>query len=206
MAVKLMRANEFGKTGWGGIGSGTGYQEQYNFDQNINDPAIQIVESRALIVLVGQEMYDEMISVRNALDADYTNGNAIVKMFPNNANYEAFWQDFGLSFCYFAMLSHIMEYSGLSYTNSGAIMLEGDGYKPADLKVQNELKNTNDKNFNQLKEQAEKYLCKNKALYPKLRADICGKTACCNLSTPTASAQSESFSKQKPYNKYGFHI
>lgn len=198
MVYCLMRPLEFGTTGWGGQGAAMGFKEQYNFEQNITPVNIQTAETLHLHEIVGKEMYADMIVVRNSQNADYTDTNAIVKMFPNDTAYEDFWQKYGLGLCYHAMLIQIAKYEMVLTTNSGAVELMGQGYKRVDIPAQTKRQADLDNDMNTLRKAAEKYLCENKANFPKLRADICGLTNCCASTTTSQPINSLS--------NLGFHL
>jgi hypothetical protein len=189
VGYKLMRSAEFGKTDWAGLASNFGYNNQYNFEANISTPDIQIVEAAFLRKLVGDAMYEDMIAVRNSLDSDYRKPSAIVPMFPNNANYEAFWVAFGLSLVTFAMFSQKMAYNLAQSTNLGDVEFNGQGFETADKTNQSGRKNAAKTDTLSLLRIAEDYLCKNKANFPLLRADICGEISCCGLGETTEKVQ-----------------
>lgn len=208
MRTTLLDAWEFAKLGWSAGAFGANANQAFDFANKIDKPTITALERNCIVELVGSVMYKDMITKRNTLSADYTDANALVLLFPNDANYESLFSGFGAlnQYLYAALEVAIREYQTVQITNAGTVQVNGNDFEPVTQK-DNSIVNTNIamKKRAALREVVKEFLCENKADYPLLRADLCEQCLPC-LQAPNTNNIPKTSAGGKLYNQWGIYI
>lgn len=172
---KLTRAQEY-------LIAGLGF-ERIIAPQQI-ESIIAGVEETYLVTLVGEDMYQDMVSKRNTADSNYAPDDnlpaSVVKMFPNDTNYEDFWLFGGYAFLVSALSEQFISQKSVTPSTNGVQQANTEFSKPADKNVTGSVLSTLSAATNALRNKCARYLCKNKALYPKLDTKLCNDTCGCN--------------------------
>jgi hypothetical protein len=169
--------------------SGLGF-EKIIAPQQLQD-IIMGVEEGYLVTLVGEEMYQEMISKRNPTDANYAPDDgllaSVVKMFPNDTNYENFWTYSCFAFLRSALNEQFLAQKTVTPSTVGVQQANTEFSKPADKNSVGSVMSAMSSSTNMLRNKSIRYLCKNRDLFPKLDLTICNNSCGCssNNSNPT---------------------
>ncbi len=142
-----------------------------NFDQNLIAPYIALAEEANTVRLLGQELYEDMISEQNPNASNYNpDAGALVQKFPTNAAYEALWVKFLLRYEGLIVYNYALPFIGLQTTPQGVLLKNTEYAENAGLEGIKFLQDTIQKPIDDLEPRIKDYLCENKGDFPLFNA------------------------------------
>lgn len=134
------------------------------FDQTLISPHILPAELRYLPKLLGQDLYDDMISKQNASVSNYNiNVGAIVQKFPTEAAYETLWTKYLLLFVGSIVFNQSLPYINTQVGSQGVFFNDSEFAANAGIQGVKYLQTENQKTIDDLEGIIKDYLCDNKA-------------------------------------------
>lgn len=166
------------------------------FDSQLVSPFLGIAEYRFLLPIICKDMFDDMLSKKNATASNYNpNVGALVQAFPADPLYEVLWVQFIMHLSSWSVMFLALPTIAIQ-TGSGGLFMndsqfaESAGEKGAKYLQDSILNNS----IKTLQQALEDYLCNNYADYPLFPKDSkckdcagcgCGESECKGLTTCT---------------------
>ncbi len=148
------------------------------FDQNLISVHIMPAELRYIPDLLGQEMYDDMISKQNASVSNYNpDAGALVNKFPADVNYETLWTKYLLLFVGSIVYNQALPYISAQVTTKGVLFKDLEHAENAGVQGAKYLQTESQKTIDDLQRIIHKWLCDNKVDYPLFEDKDC---PCCD--------------------------
>lgn len=164
MAVTLIRPSEVVNFG---IGRAT--PANVRFDQQKVSANITVAELRWLVVLLGQDLYDDMIAEAYAGDSN----PPTLPKFPNSVPYETLWNLYLWEFTARAVMLESFPTIGVHIGVNGLFLANTETSDNAGIGGLKYLSDNFTSQLETLKAAIEKYLCANIADFPLYPADRC---------------------------------
>ena len=149
------------------------------FDINLISPHIASAEERFLIPILGQDMYDDMVSKQNAAISNYNpDAGALVDKFPTDANYETLWTKYLLRFEGYFIYYEVLPYVTIQVGSNGAYFNNVEYGQNIGVQGLKFMQDTTMQKIENLREKIKDFLCDNKADYTLFDDKECPCTEC----------------------------
>ena len=134
--------------------------------------SIYPAEKRFLKSLLGEDLYNEMISLGSGVVSNYV-ANPNVEKFPNNANYEKLWANYLLQFMSIAIMHESLPFIAAQIQTNGVVQQNPYGATGLTIKDAQTLQLQHRDTIFNLWYEIEKFLCDNKKEYPLFKPKNC---------------------------------
>lgn len=129
--------------------------------------------------IVGKDMFDDMIAVRNTSEYDYDEDPPVL-LFPNHPKYEYLFENFIFYALGFEMLVKALTFRNVEVDNMGVNFYEASGFKKVPTNERHLALNAAKAEASQYRDELQAYLCANMDDYPLMDKSRC--TASCGCS------------------------
>ena len=139
--------------------------------------SIYPAEKRFLKSLLGDDLYNEMISLGSGVISDYVTTPNVEK-FPANANYEKLWANYLLQFMSIAIMHESLPFIAAQIQTNGIVQQNPYGATGLTIKDSQTLQLQHRDTIFNLWYEIEKFLCENKKDYPLFKPKNCIRYNC----------------------------
>lgn len=162
------------------------------FPKNMENDAAIIgsiypAEKKFLQPLLGDELYNAMVTTGSGVISNYTNTAFVggaqppVQKFPNNAAYELLWSTMLLQFCSIAIMHESLPFIAAQIQTNGIVQQNPQGATGLTIKDAQTLQLQHRDTINEMWYSIEKYLCDNSEDFPLFNKDKCRHYKCIDL-------------------------
>lgn len=149
------------------------------FDVSLIAPHISDAERMHVIPVLGQPLYDAMMTAKGAAISNYNTAiGTLVPGFASSAAYETLWKKYLMQLCAWAVYYEALPFISLQTGSNGTFTTNADYAQNAGVKGTQYLQDQAKRRIQSLADAITAYLCTNAGSFPTYDATNCPGTGC----------------------------